>query len=119
MQPANTILLAEQPNAHNVAANFWPSVCKGPYSSQSDDQVQICPADTSNQGAALYKNHGGSFDYLFHDNHVSTYQIQQTVGPGSTNVLGIWSVGASGNNGPASGTGPLGFWRIKDPNGNY
>ncbi|MGD0816080.1 MAG: prepilin-type N-terminal cleavage/methylation domain-containing protein [Verrucomicrobiota bacterium] len=118
-QPANTILLVEQPNGHNVAANFWPCICLGPYSSKSSDEVQICPIDSSNQGAALYKNHGGSFNYLFHDNHVSSYQIQQTVGPGSTNIEGTWSVVANGSYAAASGSGPLGFWRIKDPNGNY
>ena len=42
--------------------------------------AQIDSSDTNNQGLALYKLHGNTFNYLFHDNHVSSYQIQQTVG---------------------------------------
>jgi prepilin-type N-terminal cleavage/methylation domain-containing protein len=123
-QPASTILLCEQPNGRNVAANVWPAICLGPCDNGAGDtgigdEVQICPSDEDNEGAALYANHGDTFNYLFHDNHVAPYAIQNTVGPGSTNINGAWSVPASGSLPPASGTGPKGFWTIKDPNGNY
>jgi prepilin-type processing-associated H-X9-DG protein len=83
------------------------------------DEAQISPNDSDNQGASLYANHGGQFNYLFHDNHAAPCAIENTVGPGSTNISGTWSVHASGTNAAANGTGPLGFWRIKNPSGNH
>jgi prepilin-type processing-associated H-X9-DG protein len=117
--PAQLILLAEEPNGCNAAGNVWPAICQAPYATVSDDEVQICPSDSNNYGAALYANHGGSFNYLFCDNHVAPYAIQSTVGPGSTNVNGTWSVPATNGYPAANATGPLGFWRIRDPNGNH
>jgi prepilin-type N-terminal cleavage/methylation domain-containing protein len=121
LQPANTILLVEEPNGRNAAANVWPAICLGPYGTESGnngvcDEVQICPSsdDIDNQGAALYANHGGTFNYLFHDNHTGYYAIQKTVGPGSTNIQGSWSISSPC---AASGTGPKGFWTIVNPNG--
>jgi prepilin-type N-terminal cleavage/methylation domain-containing protein len=119
LRPSNTILLAEEPNGRNAAANVWPAICLGPCDNGAGDagvgdEVQICTSDDDNQGAALYANHGGTFDYLFHDNHASYYAIQKTVGPGSTNITGTWSVSTPC---AASGKGPKGFWTIKDPNG--
>jgi prepilin-type N-terminal cleavage/methylation domain-containing protein/prepilin-type processing-associated H-X9-DG protein len=91
-QPSGTILLVEEPDGNNVAGNVWPSVALGPYAS-NDELYQICPSDSDNQGLALLKNHGGSFNYLFHDNHVSPYTIQQTVGTGTTNnPKGMWTL---------------------------
>jgi prepilin-type N-terminal cleavage/methylation domain-containing protein/prepilin-type processing-associated H-X9-DG protein len=113
LQPANTILLVEQADGRNVADNVWPAVSLAPTDVGENDEVQISPTDSNNEGAALYKNHGNSFNYLFHDNHVSAYQIQKTVGIGSTNASGKWT--AAG----VSGTGPKGMWTIKDPNGTY
>ncbi|MGP8198114.1 MAG: prepilin-type N-terminal cleavage/methylation domain-containing protein [Limisphaerales bacterium] len=109
--PSKLILLAEEADGRNTAGNVWPTICQAPYSSTSDDEVQICPSDPNNYGTALYKDHGGTFNYLFCDNHVTAYQIQQTVGPGSTNLNGTWPPGVG------NGTGPLGFWVIKNPNG--
>ncbi|MGP8199293.1 MAG: type II secretion system protein [Limisphaerales bacterium] len=117
--PAQLILLAEEPNGRNSAGNLWPAICQAPYSTSSDDLVQISPADSYNYGTALYANHGGTFNYLFCDNHVAPYAIQSTVGPGSTNISGRWSVPATNGYPAANGTGPLGFWMIKDPNGNH
>jgi prepilin-type N-terminal cleavage/methylation domain-containing protein/prepilin-type processing-associated H-X9-DG protein len=110
-RPSQLILLAEEADGRNTAGNVWPSICQAPYSTTSDDEVQICPSDSNNYGAALYQNHGGSFNYLFCDNHVAAYQIQQTVGPGSTNLSGTWPASVG------NGTGPLGFWVIVNPNG--
>ena len=102
--PANLILLAEEPSGLNVADNIWPCFCEAPYSTDNaqggGDLCQVCPGDPDNQGAALYKNHGNNFNYLFTDNHVSASTMQNTVGNGTiTN-------GASykGN------TGPRGYW---------
>jgi prepilin-type N-terminal cleavage/methylation domain-containing protein len=101
VQPSGTILLVEEPNGVNVAENVWPCMCLGPYSTdtgpvgQGDggDVYQIDPNDPNNQGLALYKKQGNQFNYLFHDNHVSAYAIQQTVGTGTTNLpLGMWTI---------------------------
>jgi len=102
VQPAGTILLAEEPCGNNVAANVWPCICLGPFTtagSGNGELAQIAPNDTNNQGMALYIQHGRSFNYLFHDNHVSAYSIQQTVGTGTTNVVfgsqgpkGMWTI---------------------------
>ena len=102
VQPAGTILLAEEPSGNNVAANVWPGICLGPATTAgpgNGELAQIDSSDTNNQGLALYKMHGNTFNYLFHDNHVSSYQIQQTVGTGTTNVIfgsqgpkGMWTI---------------------------
>jgi len=122
-KPANTILLAEHPFGRNVADNIWPAICIGPYASDAGDangdEAQVAPNDTDNQGAALLKNHGGTFNYLLHDNHVQPMTMQQTAGPGNTNVDGPWSVPAQNGFPAASGSGPLGYWVITKPNGNY
>jgi len=99
VQPAGTILLAEVPNGLNIAGNTWPCICLGPYYPKSGgdgseaDMYQIAPKDPDNQGPALYKLHGNKFDYLFHDNHVSSYSIEQTVGTGTTSApKGMWTI---------------------------
>ena len=122
MRPAATIQLVEEPCVNNVAGNQWPCICLAPYTdagSGNGEMGQIDRSDTNNQGLALYKLHGNKFNYLFHDNHVTAYTIQQTVGPGSTNVSGPWSVPANGTHAATSGTGPLGMWKIVNQNGNY
>ena len=106
VQPAGTILLAEEPSGDNVAENVWPCVCLGPYSTDNGqgngELAQISPADPDNEGQALYTLEASQFNYLFHDNHVSSYAIQQTVGIGTTNI-----------NGSVNGvTGPRGMWTI-------
>jgi prepilin-type N-terminal cleavage/methylation domain-containing protein len=105
-QPSGTILLTEEACGDNVAENVWPCICLGPYSTDTGqgngELAQISPQDVDNQGAALYKLQGNKFEYLFHDNHVSLYSIQQTVGIGSTNIGGT-----------VNGiTGPRGMWTI-------
>jgi prepilin-type N-terminal cleavage/methylation domain-containing protein/prepilin-type processing-associated H-X9-DG protein len=122
-KPAFTFLLAEEPNGRNAAGNVWPAICLGPYSTDGNDGVgdecQISPNDSDNQGASVYKNHGNTFNYLYHDNHVSRMSIQQSCAPGNTNINGTWSVGAANGFPAATGTGPLGAWHIDKPYGNY
>jgi prepilin-type N-terminal cleavage/methylation domain-containing protein len=104
--PAGTILLAEEPHGQQIAGDEWTCVCNGPYCAlgnangclyQIDASAQ--PQDSSdpngdhNQGAYTYKSHGKRFVYLFHDNHVETLAIEQTVGTGTTsNPKGMWTV---------------------------
>ena len=102
VNPAGTILLAEEPCGNNVAENIWPCICLGPVSSATEgngEMGQIDLSDTNNQGLALYQVHGNTFNYLFHDNHVSALAYQQTVGTG-TNLVSF------------TGQGPKGMWTI-------
>jgi prepilin-type N-terminal cleavage/methylation domain-containing protein/prepilin-type processing-associated H-X9-DG protein len=109
LQPSGTILLVEEPCGDNVAGNVWPCISLGPYSTDSGqgngELAQISPFDKDNEGKALYKQHGNQFNYLFHDNHVSAYSIQQTVGIGTTNI----------NQSVNGISGPKGMWTI-NPN---
>jgi len=102
--PANLILLAEEACGNNIADNVWPCICEAPYTTAGTgigELAQIAPNDTNSQGAALYANHGNTFNYLFCDNHVSALTMQQTVGNGTiTNK-------ASAGNGIV---GPRGYW---------
>jgi prepilin-type N-terminal cleavage/methylation domain-containing protein/prepilin-type processing-associated H-X9-DG protein len=98
--PAGTILLAEEPNGQGAAGNIWPCICNGPTGSGSLYQIDPSAGPQSptvptgvNQGIALYKAHGQRFNYLFHDGHVETLRIPQTVGTGTTNnPRGMWTV---------------------------
>jgi prepilin-type N-terminal cleavage/methylation domain-containing protein/prepilin-type processing-associated H-X9-DG protein len=96
--PASTIMLAEEPCGNNVAGNIWPCICIGPTSTQgvgNGELYQLSPGDSDNQGFALYVLHGRRFNYLFHDNHVESLRIEQTVGTGTTNApKGMWTVAA-------------------------
>ena len=88
--PTGTILLVEQPAGDNVCGNVWPSFSIGPANFAASGQglgecYQTDANDSNNQGLALYKLHGNSFNYLFLDNHVSSLTMQQTVGTGTTN----------------------------------
>ena len=95
--PAATLLLVEQPEGGNIAGNDWPSFCMGPTGPSSGDQTpyQIVSGGRSAWGAVAYGLHGKRFDYLFHDGHVQTLRIEQTVGSGTTNApRGMWTVAA-------------------------
>ncbi len=110
---AGTILLAEQPNGENIAGNDWPSFCAGPINSNNNfqgltpDCFQVYSgASTSgyNYGSSSYGLHGGRFNYLFHDNHVSTLKYTQTVGTGTPAApRGMWTMlqGACASSPPA------------------
>src|SRR6185503_14114696 len=93
--PAGTLLLVEQPAGGNIAGNDWPSFCMGPTGPSSGDQTpyQIASGGRSAWGAVAYGLHGKRFNYLFHDSHVDTLRIQQTVGSGTTNApKGMWTL---------------------------
>jgi len=90
--PAGTILLVEEPNIQNVAGNIWPCICNGPRG--AGDLYQLDPSpDAKNFGNNQYGLHSKRFNYLFHDNHVQSLKIEQTVGSGTLdNPKGMWTV---------------------------
>lgn len=95
---AGTILLAELPNGENMAGNDWPSFCAGPvystanFSGLTPDCFQLGSSEY-NYGSVSYGLHAGRFNYLFHDNHVSTLKVTDTVGTGTTNApRGMWTM---------------------------
>ena len=100
--PVGTLLLVELPNGRNIAGNDWPSFCVGPTqgptspSGYTPDCFQIANSTLgANYGGAAYGLHGRRFNYLFHDGHVQTLKIEQTVGAGTTNApKGMWTVTA-------------------------
>ncbi len=96
--PSGTILLAELPNGENMAGNDWPSFCAGPiygnnanFPNVNSDCYQI--GSDYSYGNASYGLHAHRFNYLFHDNHVSTLRTIDTVGLGTTNnPRGMWTM---------------------------
>ena len=95
--PTGTLLLVEQPEGGNIAGNDWPSFCMGPTGISSGDQTpyQIATGGRRAWGAVAYGLHGKRFNYLFHDGHVQTLRITDTVGSGTTNApKGMWTVTA-------------------------
>jgi prepilin-type N-terminal cleavage/methylation domain-containing protein/prepilin-type processing-associated H-X9-DG protein len=93
--PADTILLVEQPNIQNVVGNAWPAFCNGPYGTGDLYQVDPNVNDAKNYGNHQYGIHGRRFNYLFHDNHVQALKIEQTIGRGTlNNPRGGWTVTA-------------------------
>jgi len=95
--PTGTLLLVEQPEGGNIAGNDWPSFSMGPTGTSSGDQTpyQIATGGRRAWGAVAYGLHGKRFNYLFHDGHVQTLRITDTVGSGTTNApRGMWTVTA-------------------------
>ena len=96
--PSGTILLAEEPAGDNVADNVWPCICLGPQGTANQgngEMYQIDKTDSENQGNALYQAHRSRFNYLFHDNHVESLRIEQTIGSGTLAMpKGMWTVAA-------------------------
>jgi prepilin-type N-terminal cleavage/methylation domain-containing protein len=95
--PAGTILLAEEPHGQQIAGNEWTCVCNGPQIALGNANGCLYQIDTTpgglNQGLPTYKHHGRRFDYLFHDNHVETLTIEQTIGTGTlAKPKGMWTV---------------------------
>ena len=93
-----TILLAEDASSMGCAGNIWPCVCLGPQTSEGAAngwgnmyQTDLrAPQDTAtltangySEGFQLYKAHHNRFNYVFHDNHVETLKIEDTVGSGT------------------------------------
>lgn len=99
---SGTILLAEVPNGENMAGNDWPSFCAGPTNSSvnfpglTPDCFQLAAISGStsfNYGAMSYGLHANRFNYLFHDNHVSTLKVTDTVGIGTLLApRGMWTM---------------------------
>jgi prepilin-type processing-associated H-X9-DG protein len=96
---AGTILLAEEPNGQGAVGNEWPCICLGPQGSGSLYQIEPNaqpqnPTATQgvNQGQIVYRAHSQRFNYLFHDGHVGTHRIQDTIGRGTLNdARGMWT----------------------------
>ncbi len=91
VQPATTIILAEEPNIQNAAGNIWPCICNGPQG--AGDLYQLDPDPSAkNFGNNQYGIRSRRFNYLFHDNHVAPLRIEQTVGMGTvTAPAGFWT----------------------------
>jgi prepilin-type N-terminal cleavage/methylation domain-containing protein/prepilin-type processing-associated H-X9-DG protein len=109
---AGTILLAENASSQSAAGNIWPCISCGPQTSdggawgnlyQTDLKAPQSPASLSgpnsySEGLLLYKAHRSRFNYLFHDNHVETLKIEQTVGTGTlTAPKGMWTAAFMGD----------------------
>jgi prepilin-type N-terminal cleavage/methylation domain-containing protein/prepilin-type processing-associated H-X9-DG protein len=101
--PAGTILLVEQSDNMNIAADEWPCVSLGVMDAQHAGMLgQIDPAaslpdqDASqgvNMGKFLYRNHGYRFNYLMHDGHVQALTTNATIGAGTLLApKGMWTV---------------------------
>jgi len=107
--PAGTILLCENTHGQQCAGNQWTCACIAPEppnggdGSGDDDpyqmRVPVVPQNpdsykvSENQGALIYQLHNSRFNYLFHDGHVSSLRIEDTVGAGTvTAPKGMWTV---------------------------
>lgn len=105
---AGTIMLAEDASSQGAAGNIWPCCCCGPQISEGSSggwgnlyQSDLNAPQSSvtlttggySEGTQLYKAHGNRFNYVFHDNHVESLKIQQTIGSGTlTAPKGMWTV---------------------------
>ena len=100
--PSGTIMLCENTHGQQDAGNIWTCICLGPQAPSSPSALyQIDPGakpqdptskDNQNQGALLYKAHKNRFNYAFHDGHVESLKIEQTLGSGTITVpKGMWS----------------------------
>jgi prepilin-type N-terminal cleavage/methylation domain-containing protein/prepilin-type processing-associated H-X9-DG protein len=107
---AGTIMLAEDATSAGSTGNVWPCCCLGPQTSDGaaggwGNLYQIDTTATQNastivnasagynEGQQLYKAHRNRFNYVFHDNHVESLKIEQTVGSGTlTAPKGMWTV---------------------------
>jgi prepilin-type N-terminal cleavage/methylation domain-containing protein len=103
-----SILLAENASSMASVGDIWPCVCLGPQAAdganggwgnlfQTDLRApQDAPSLTVNgysEGLQLYKAHHSRFNYVFHDNHVESLRIEQTVGTGTlASPKGMWTV---------------------------
>jgi prepilin-type N-terminal cleavage/methylation domain-containing protein len=107
--PTGTILLAENVSSQGTVGNIWPCISCGPQAPsassgawgnlyQTDpgapqDAASLLSATGYSEGLLLYKAHRSRFNYVFHDNHVETLRIEQTIGNGTLTVpMGMWTV---------------------------
>ena len=103
---SGTILFAEEPHGQQIAGDEWTAVCNGPYCSNGGANGCLyqydslaTPQDPSssdgnhNQGPLTYKLHSKRFNYVFHDNHVETLTMEQTIGTGTLLLpKGMWTL---------------------------
>lgn len=95
IRASDTILLVEEPNTQNVVGNVWPSICLGPLGSNSDVYQTDSSSNARNYGNDSYGIHSRRFNYLFHDNHVQTMRMEDTIGTGTLqNAKGMWTIKA-------------------------
>jgi prepilin-type N-terminal cleavage/methylation domain-containing protein len=115
--PSGTIVLAENVSSQGSVGNIWPCVCEGPqfstavfgsgwgnlcqtdpvspYQSASAIAAQAKAGNGESEGLLMYRAHHNRFNYVFHDNHVETLRIEQTIGSGTLNVpKGMWTIAA-------------------------
>lgn len=93
--PSGTILLVEQPNFQNVVGNVWPSICLGPQGVGDLYQMDPTSPNSHNYGNDQYGIHSKRFNYLFHDCHVESLKMDQTVGIGTlASPKGMWTIKA-------------------------
>lgn len=60
---------------------------------QTDPASPGLSAASHNFGSGSYGLHSKRFDYLFHDGHVQTLKMSDTVGKGSlTDPKGMWTI---------------------------
>jgi prepilin-type N-terminal cleavage/methylation domain-containing protein/prepilin-type processing-associated H-X9-DG protein len=110
--PAGTILLDENVSSQGSVGNIWPCISCGPQTTSGGSaggfgnlyQTDLtAPQDTAklansgqqgySEGLLLYRQHRSRFNYLFHDTHVETLKIEQTIGSGTLAApKGMWTV---------------------------
>jgi prepilin-type processing-associated H-X9-DG protein len=114
--PAGTILLCELASSQSSMGNIWPCTCCGPETADGtpggwgnlyqidtaapiNQQTIATASDGYNEGKQLYKAHNNRFNYAFHDGHVETLRIEDTIGnvPGPAvfaifKPRGMWTV---------------------------
>jgi prepilin-type N-terminal cleavage/methylation domain-containing protein/prepilin-type processing-associated H-X9-DG protein len=110
--PSGTILLCEAASSQGAMGNIWPCCCFGPQVSNGGAngnlyQIDLtAPTDAAtlkaggyNEGKQLYQAHNNRFNYAFHDGHVETLRIEDTLGSASgppliriQNPKGMWTV---------------------------
>jgi prepilin-type N-terminal cleavage/methylation domain-containing protein/prepilin-type processing-associated H-X9-DG protein len=111
--PAGTILLCELAGSQGCMGNIWPCCCFGPKTADGGANGNLYQIDTAaaaydaakfasagfNQGSQLYLAHNNRFNYAFHDGHVETLRIEDTIGTVSGPAVfamlkprGMWTV---------------------------
>jgi prepilin-type N-terminal cleavage/methylation domain-containing protein/prepilin-type processing-associated H-X9-DG protein len=113
--PAGTILLCENPSSNGSEGNHWASCSIGPvcnptwtdwsslfqidYNAPTDPATLKSGGKNWSQGLGLYKAHASRFNYAFHDGHVESLKVEETVGSGATTIgsgdkqpAGMWTV---------------------------
>jgi prepilin-type N-terminal cleavage/methylation domain-containing protein/prepilin-type processing-associated H-X9-DG protein len=112
--PSGTILLCENASSQGCEGNIWPCCSCGPQTSDGAPggwgnlyQTDLAaPTDATklssggySEGLLLYAAHRNRFNYAFHDGHVETLRMEDTLGSASgppavkiQNPRGMWTV---------------------------